>query len=386
MSGDAVLSLERRHNGQSLVVAGSLAAQLAQSMSLRHVYRLADDVAILEHAEGAIGRREHGYCTDDVARQLLVASLFGRDGRSEELSMQALTFLRHALLPNGRLRSRMNYAREWIDDGASDDAVGRALWGLGVAIAETRHGYIRDGATRLFHQVSGFRSDHWHATAYSVLGASSLLSFDPHDERAMAIMVDGASALQQFCARSLDPVVWPWPQLQVTYSAGALPDALMALAVVDPSMADDGLALLRWLARRSVIDGHLSVFPASGFTDGDVLPAFDQQPIEAQALASAAWRAFTFTRDVEWLELLVRCAAWFVGHNDAHVALYDPQTGGCCDGLQADSRNENQGAESTLAMLQTFALSQQALAEGAIHIVATIDVEDPIQLVERSYA
>jgi hypothetical protein len=47
------------------------------------------------------------------------------------------------------------------------------------------------------------------------------------------------------------------------------------------------------------------------------------------------------------------CAAWFFGRNDTGVSLYDPLTGGCCDGLEASGRNENQGAESTLAMIST---------------------------------
>jgi len=33
------------------------------------------------------------------------------------------------------------------------------------------------------------------------------------------------------------------------------------------------------------------------------------------------------------------------------IALYDPTTGGCRDGLHPERVNENQGAESTLAFL-----------------------------------
>jgi hypothetical protein len=37
----------------------------------------------------------------------------------------------------------------------------------------------------------------------------------------------------------------------------------------------------------------------------------------------------------------------------SRLALFDPLTGGCCDGLQPDGLNLNQGAESTLAALGT---------------------------------
>jgi hypothetical protein len=36
------------------------------------------------------------------------------------------------------------------------------------------------------------------------------------------------------------------------------------------------------------------------------------------------------------------------------IALYDPITGGCRDGLHPERVNENQGAESTLAFLMAL--------------------------------
>jgi hypothetical protein len=46
-----------------------------------------------------------------------------------------------------------------------------------------------------------------------------------------------------------------------------------------------------------------------------------------------------------------RAFNWFLGENDVSIPLYDPTTRGCRDGLHAESANENQGAESTLAFL-----------------------------------
>ena len=57
-----------------------------------------------------------------------------------------------------------------------------------------------------------------------------------------------------------------------------------------------------------------------------------------------------------------RAFAWFSGGNELGFALADPVTGGCCDGLQENRVNLNQGAESTLAWLQSSA--EMKLAEG----------------------
>ena len=52
-------------------------------------------------------------------------------------------------------------------------------------------------------------------------------------------------------------------------------------------------------------------------------------------------------------------AAWFEGANDAGLMMWDPQTGGGFDGLHADGVNQNQGAESTLAVLSTMQHAQR---------------------------
>ena len=55
-----------------------------------------------------------------------------------------------------------------------------------------------------------------------------------------------------------------------------------------------------------------------------------------------------------WLDGVALCVAWFFGDNDAKVPMLDERTGGGCDGLGVNSRNRNQGAESTLAMISVL--------------------------------
>jgi hypothetical protein len=100
--------------------------------------------------------------------------------------------------------------------------------------------------------------------------------------------------------------------------------------------------------------GHLSVTPAAGWTSGEAWPGFDQQPIEAATLADACARAFELTGNARWSDTVQASAAWFIGANDAGTALYDAESAGCCDGLERHGRNQNQGAESTLALVTTL--------------------------------
>lgn len=365
------LEFHHDHTTKALSVSGSVAGDLALSIGLDHVRRLSDSTGILEHAEGAIGRREDGYCTDDVARQLLVATLYPRDAGALAMAEQALEFLRHAGLERGRFRSRMNYARIWKDDGASDDAAGRALWCLGTASSHAPWPHVRRGALMLFDRGCAFRSAHWHATAFATLGARAVLDRYPDNAGANELLFSAAQSLPKPPRDSS----WKWHEPHLTYASAVLPDALLALSCCDPSRTEEGMMLLQWLATMTIQNGRFSAVPTNGLREGDKRPGFDQQPIEAQAFASAAWRAWLLTNDTYWLELVVLSASWFVGHNDSLIALVDWETHGCFDGLQPSGRNENQGAESTLAMLHVMAILDEAIGAGAVFLYSDCEPE-----------
>lgn len=71
-------------------------------------------------------------------------------------------------------------------------------------------------------------------------------------------------------------------------------------------------------------------------------------------MVSACLEAFRITGDAHWRMEAQRAFEWFLGQNDLNLPVYDPTTGGCRDGLHPDRVNENQGAESTLAFLQSW--------------------------------
>lgn len=79
-------------------------------------------------------------------------------------------------------------------------------------------------------------------------------------------------------------------------------------------------------------------------------------------MADACAAAFDATGDEYWADMTLRAATWFVGVNDTGVPLFDPVSGGGCDGLTRDGRNENQGAESTLAMIAAFQQARRVQA------------------------
>jgi hypothetical protein len=76
-------------------------------------------------------------------------------------------------------------------------------------------------------------------------------------------------------------------------------------------------------------------------------------------LADACARAAEVDAREIWPTTVLAAMAWFEGDNDLGLAMCNPLTGSGFDGLHADRVNQNQGAESTLALLSTMQQAQR---------------------------
>jgi hypothetical protein len=325
-----------------------------------HLLALTDARGTFEHALFAEPRREHGYCTDDMARVLVVA-VREPDPSSglRRLAGLSLRFLASAQSLDGAYRNRMNRAGGWDDEPTVDDCWGRALWGLGTAMARSDVAAVRQTANVQFERAARQRSPWPRAMAFAAVGAAEVLGAEPTNRAARQLLVDFADGL----APPAGDAAWPWPEPRLTYANAVLAEARIAAgAVLDrPEVLRQGLDLLGWLLDHETPDGHLSPTPVGGAGPGDTGPAFDQQPIEAAALADACARAATVDGNGSWTAGLAAATSWFLGENDARLVMFDTGTGGGYDGLGPDAVNGNQGAESTLALLSTLQHARRLL-------------------------
>lgn len=318
-------------------------------VNLEHLRRLTTPLGIWEHASYTTPRGEHGFCTDDNARALIVACRqHPTDPTAADLAATYLRFLLDATTDDGRFHNRRHADGRWLDDVGSDDSQGRARWALGVVASTGPEAWMRDaGATSLRQGATAFASTHLRANAFAALGAAEFLAHRPDEHvevllrRTVGVIADAARD------RS------PWPEARLTYDNARLPEALLAAGEVlgDASLVDLGLRLLRWLVVVETRDAHFSFTPVGGWSPGEPRPGFDQQPVEAAAMAEACARAWRLTGVGTWRVHTARAASWFLGANDAGRHLYDPLTGGGADGLEEHDINHNRGAESTLAAL-----------------------------------
>jgi hypothetical protein len=318
-----------------------------------HLIAMTDERGTFEHALYREPRPEHGYCTDDMARVLVVATREPSGTPAlRHLAVLSLRFLLEALVPHGKCRNRMNRRGTWDDPPAINDCWGRCIWGLGTAASHSDDDEIRHRATRGLEQAMRPRSSWPRATAFAALGAAELLSVHPDDTSARSLLSDAADSM----TRVRWNAGWPWPEERLTYANATLPEAMIAAgtALRRPVLVKRGLDLLAWLLDRESEQGHLSVTPVGGRGPNDRGPRFDQQPIEVAAMADACARAMTVDDSRRWVDGVTAAADWFQGYNDGSVVMWDPTTGGAFDGLEIGGANLNQGTESTLALLSTL--------------------------------
>ncbi len=320
-------------------------------------------LGIWEHARYTTPRTSHGFCTDDNARALIV--ICRQPDPSPDLLEMGRTymaFVEEAALSGGGFHNRRSADGSWTDRIGSDDSQGRAIWSLGSAIGSAPEAEMRDAALELFERQLGFASPSPRANAFAVLGAAEVLV-------AGLGSLEAGEALSRWVShlRRLDDPAWPWPETRLAYDNARIPEALMAAgeALGDDGLVETGIRLLDWLISVETRHGHFSFTPVGGWAAGERRPGFDQQPVEAAAMADACHRAWSITGDDRWSDRVSGAARWLVGANDRAAVLYDSRTGGCRDGLTATGTNLNQGAESTLAALSTLQRAHESAEEAA---------------------
>ena len=359
---------ERLRNPRATFSAQNTEKELDRlpTVKLDHLYRMTDSTGIVEHAVFVVPNYPEGYTTDDNARALIVTILLEELGirlpaGSPDLASRYLAFLWLAFEPiTKRFRNCLSYERQWQEPEGSEDSHGRALWGLGTVLGRSKDAGLRGAAGRLFElaipAAVEFKSP--RACAFALLGLQEYLDSFPGDRAALNASDALANRLLHLY-RAHHSVDWKWFEHVLAYSNARLPQALIRAGVrnSDQEMIDAGLEALDWLAgvHRCEVKGHFVPIGSQGFYSKKTEKArFDQQPVEACAAVSACLQAYRATGKGRWRKEAWLAFNWFLGDNDLQIALYDPATGGCRDGLHSDRANENQGAESTLSFLMAL--------------------------------
>ena len=335
-------------------------------VSRAHLAAITGPLGIWQHAAGPVPDHAFGYCTDDVARALLVDLAHAPElgwGAVEESAWRSLRFLGAAFDPaDQRFRNFRGADKGWARGKPSEDSQGRALLTLGVASAQDVDPHLGDRARDLFAAAlpGTRRLRALRAIASTSLGCAAALdggrlgdSLRAETETALTRLA--ALLRDAFAATDDHGSDWPWPEPVLTYENALLPQALIVAGrrLGDARLKRRGLEALDWLIAVQVADdGSFSPIGNDGWwRRGGRRSHFDQQPIEATAMILACEAALTVSSELRYREAAERAYGWFLGDNDVGLPVAIPASGACQDGLEPHGVNLNQGAESTLMWL-----------------------------------
>ena len=147
---------------------------------------------------------------------------------------------------------------------------------------------------------------------------------------------------------------WCWFEPYLTYSNTRLSQALFRTYAVigDERYLKIAKESFDFLAEVQVVDERFVPIGNRGwYKRGGQRALYDQQPIEASCMVETSLTAFHVTKEERYQGIAYTAFEWFLGKNTRNVMLYDPNTGGCYDGINPQGLNLNQGAEATISYL-----------------------------------
>lgn len=330
-------------------------------IKLDHLRVLTDYTGILQHARYNVPDRNHGYCTDDNARALLLSVMLQNEVQDVDevnrLTSVYLSFLDYAYNPEiRRFRNFMNYERQWLEKEGSQDSIGRTAWALGFTSAYTSVCNFHHHSNYLFKKVIDQIDSltHPRALSYAILG---LVHHAKVHEEPVVIEKLNQSAHKLYVL--FDEIIhneWLWFDEKVSYANSRIPHALIfaGMSLENDEMIKRGLLVLDWLIDKQFVQDVFSPVGNKGWLTPDGMAQFDQQPLEANGMIDACLIAEEYVKDGSYADYALKAFYWFTGENDCGQPLYDFATGGCRDGLQESGVNLNQGAESTISWLMSL--------------------------------
>lgn len=326
---------------------------------LDHLVTMTDDVGMFQHARFDVPNRSFGYCTDDVARALIVAIEATRDRGTEQIGAKLtstyLAFLYDAQMPDGWFHNFMGYDRRWQDHRGTHDSFGRAVWALGYCIMRApRDAWRRVAREQLdaaLPHVAGL--PYLRSSAYCGLGLVAAALAEPGEAR-IGDALRAAVAPISAAYRATAVPGWRWCEDIMTYDNGRLCEVLIRAGMVlgDHALVREGTEMLDFYASVAVEDGMFVPIGNDGwYPRGGTRARFGQQPLEAAAMVSAALAAHAATGDTRYRALAATAGDWYFGRNTHQFLMVT--NGGCRDGIDPTGVSPNMGAESTLAYLMS---------------------------------
>lgn len=329
-------------------------------INLNHIKRLTTHFGIIQFSKIAQPDLQTGYTLDDNARALIALAqhyeLFRNENHLKLIDIY-LHFIQFCMQDEGIFLNYVNTDEDFVPQNSLEnleDSNGRAIWALGYLVSLKN--ILPQPMTRLAEELLDKaipQLDNIHSTramAFIIKG----LHYQNKDENILLIEKFANRLTQMY--RHEKTTHWFWFENYMTYGNSLLPEAMLCAYLSTQNNVYKKIALesFDFLIAHIFINNKIKVISNKGWLIKDTIeaqPIGGEQPIDVAYTIMALEKFYTTFKKEEYKNKAFQAFNWFLGDNHLHQIVYNPQTGGCYDGIEEHNVNLNQGAESTLSYL-----------------------------------
>ena len=329
--------------------------------SLNQIKRLTDHTGIIQHAIFGIPNLKEGYSLCDNSRALLMSVMAYRI-KKETAALQLipiyLSYIHYMQNDDGSFRNFLSFNRQYLDEVGSEDSFGRTIWALGYLLSYPPNNsycqvgqFIFDKAKPHFDNLQSIRS-----IANTMIGISYYLRQNMADDSMIEkLRYLTYKLIDHYTANNHDG--WHWYEALLAYDNAVLPLAMLHATKIlkESKIKDVAFESMNFLVDQTMKNDYLSTIGnEKWFMKNEKQSVFAQQPVDAMSMVLMFRQAYHITGEKSYLIKLFKSFKWFLGENELRISLYNHDTKGCCDGIERDGVNQNQGAESTISFLISY--------------------------------
>jgi glycosyltransferase involved in cell wall biosynthesis len=333
-------------------------------LTLKHLIHLTHDLGVIQFCKLSEPDLHSGYTLDDNARALVLACDYLQSKEDRMLTVlidKYLRFLARCQQEDGTFVNYISIQGAVLEKNRTtnlEDSNGRAIWALGrvLSISEWLPESLVKKAQNLlefaFPTLQSMESP--RAIAFSMKGLHHYVSRYHHAPSDAMFRKLGFKLLNMYHENRSEK--WHWFEKRMTYGNSILPEALMYayLNNGESVFLEGATETFHFLLNHIFRNGYIQVIPnESWYSESDLVCSLKggEQPIDVCYTVLTLDLFHRVTGNPFYQRRKEQAFQWFFGQNHLRQFIYNPLTGGCHDGLEAENVNLNQGAESTICYL-----------------------------------
>lgn len=334
-------------------------------VNLHHFKKMTTEVGMIQFAKINQPDIDSGYTLDDNARAMVAICMHYEKERGEEdlhLIRTYLNFIEFCQQADGAFLNYVDFEEKYTLQNYEtnlSDSNGRALWALGFLISKQSilPSYVTIKAKTVLQRAIKSAAEMYspRAMAFTIKGLyySNLESKSEEYSQTIRTLADRLVQMYQHESEQN----WHWFESYLTYGNSILPEAMLC------AWLDAGLDTYKTIAKTSFDfllsltfkENRISVISNKGWLhkghEAIEMVVGGEQPIDVAYTILAMDKFYKVFKEDSYLDKRSIAFNWFLGNNHLQQIIYNPCTGGCFDGLEAEYVNLNQGAESTVSYL-----------------------------------